>query len=278
MSSISCAAAGECAAGGYDTDGSRQPGFFVVSETNGSWGDAIEVPGMATLNTGGVAEVNSISCAAAGECAAGGVYVDGYGTSRRSWSARRTAAGATRSRCQERRRRHRRRRHGGLGLVCRGRRVRRRRLLLRRLRRRARPSWSARRTAAGARRSRCQARRRSTPDAYAGCTRSRVPRPASAPQAAATSDVQRRGTLSWSARRTAAGATRYGCATSRPRVQLPNVVRWAIRAAKNEPQTERLRRREDHVRPFEGAEGTRHSAAAEGLQRPEGRDQGCAHT
>ena len=70
--SISCAAAGECAAGGYYTDGSSHPHAYVVGETNGTWGNAIEVPGTATLNTG--ARVDAISCAAAGECAAGGRY------------------------------------------------------------------------------------------------------------------------------------------------------------------------------------------------------------
>ena len=73
LNSISCAAAGECAAGGDYTDRSSGQAF-VVNQTNGTWGHAIEVPGLATLNTGADAAVNSISCAAAGECAAGGVY------------------------------------------------------------------------------------------------------------------------------------------------------------------------------------------------------------
>src|SRR5262249_59732295 len=38
----------------------------------GSWGSAQEVA--AALNTGGFAEVNSVSCAKAGNCSAGGVY------------------------------------------------------------------------------------------------------------------------------------------------------------------------------------------------------------
>jgi hypothetical protein len=77
VNSISCAADGECAAGGYYTDSRYRQHGFVVSETNGSWGNAIEVPGLATLNRGGHAEVDSISCAAAGDCAAGGYYTDG---------------------------------------------------------------------------------------------------------------------------------------------------------------------------------------------------------
>src|SRR5215472_14455063 len=40
----------------------------------GGWDKAIEVPGTAALNKGGVAEVRSVSCAAAGGCAAGGSF------------------------------------------------------------------------------------------------------------------------------------------------------------------------------------------------------------
>src|SRR6185312_15231011 len=69
VSSISCPAAGSCAAGGYYTDDDGYFQAFVVNKTNGSWGTAVEVPGTATLNTGG-AGLDSISCAAAGDCAA----------------------------------------------------------------------------------------------------------------------------------------------------------------------------------------------------------------
>ena len=40
---------------------------FVVSESNGRWGKAIEVPGLGALNTGLNADVLSVSCAAAGD-------------------------------------------------------------------------------------------------------------------------------------------------------------------------------------------------------------------
>ncbi len=71
--SVSCSSAGNCAAGGNYDDGSAQQAF-VADETNGAWGSAIEVPGMADLNTGGSAAVNSISCPAPGNCTAGGYY------------------------------------------------------------------------------------------------------------------------------------------------------------------------------------------------------------
>ena len=80
--SVSCASAGSCAAGGYyyADRGQNTPRGFVASERRGRWGTAIEVPGLAALNRGGYADVNSVSCASAGNCAAGGIYLD-----RRGW-------------------------------------------------------------------------------------------------------------------------------------------------------------------------------------------------
>ncbi len=39
-----------------------------------TWGKAEKVPGTAALNQGGDAQVRSVSCAAAGNCSAGGLY------------------------------------------------------------------------------------------------------------------------------------------------------------------------------------------------------------
>jgi cytochrome c551/c552 len=77
--SVSCTSPGDCAAGGSYTDSSGQSQAFVVSETNGSWGTAKEVPGSAVLNQGGYALITSVSCARAGSCAAGGWYTDSSG-------------------------------------------------------------------------------------------------------------------------------------------------------------------------------------------------------
>jgi hypothetical protein len=77
--SLSCASAGNCSAGGYYTDGSRNQQVFVVSETDGTWGTAEEVPGTAALNQGGGALITSVSCASAGNCSGGGSYTDGSG-------------------------------------------------------------------------------------------------------------------------------------------------------------------------------------------------------
>jgi hypothetical protein len=71
---VSCSSAGNCAAAGYYTDGSSRDQAFVSGERNGRWGKSIEVPGSAALNAGGNAQVLSVSCPSAGNCAAGGYY------------------------------------------------------------------------------------------------------------------------------------------------------------------------------------------------------------
>jgi hypothetical protein len=74
--SLSCASPGSCAAGGVYADAHRNNQGFVAVERKGRWGHAIEVPGLAALNTGQDAEVSSVSCASAEYCAAGGGYAD----------------------------------------------------------------------------------------------------------------------------------------------------------------------------------------------------------
>ena len=76
---MSCKTARNCAAGGTYRDGSGHQQAFVLSEKNGSWGKAIEVPGSAALNTGGSAQVMSVSCTSAGYCVAAGYYLDRSG-------------------------------------------------------------------------------------------------------------------------------------------------------------------------------------------------------
>jgi hypothetical protein len=77
VSQVSCASAGSCAAGGFYTDKAGNQQGFVASEQAGGWGKVMPVPGLAALNKGGDAEVASVSCGAAGNCAAGGGYVTG---------------------------------------------------------------------------------------------------------------------------------------------------------------------------------------------------------
>jgi hypothetical protein len=76
INSVSCASAGNCTAGGRYLDGSDRFQAFVVSQSGGTWGKAIEVPGIAALNQGGSAEVNAVSCTPAGTCSAVGDYLD----------------------------------------------------------------------------------------------------------------------------------------------------------------------------------------------------------
>ena len=78
INSVSCASAGNCSAGGQ-LDSSGHVQAFVVSQVNGTWGKAKEVPGTAALSTGGGAATNSVSCATAGNCSAGGYYTDSSG-------------------------------------------------------------------------------------------------------------------------------------------------------------------------------------------------------
>jgi hypothetical protein len=77
ISSVSCASAGNCSAGGSYSTSSNHSQAFVVTRSHGTWGTAIEVPGLAALNKGADAMVNSVSCASAGNCSAGGYYYAG---------------------------------------------------------------------------------------------------------------------------------------------------------------------------------------------------------
>jgi hypothetical protein len=81
VTSVSCWAVNNCAAGGYYTDRRRHSQAFVVVEQKGRWGDAEQPPGTAALNKGGNAQVVSVSCAPDGYCAAGGYYTDRRGHS-----------------------------------------------------------------------------------------------------------------------------------------------------------------------------------------------------
>jgi hypothetical protein len=72
ITSVSCARAGDCSAGGDYVDGSHRTQAFVAGEAKGTWEPAQEVPGTAALNRGGFAEITSVSCARPGDCSAGG--------------------------------------------------------------------------------------------------------------------------------------------------------------------------------------------------------------
>jgi hypothetical protein len=78
---VSCPQAGDCSATGYYRPATTKTTVFVVGEKNGHWRDAIRMPGIHTLNAGGSAFPDVLSCSSAGNCAAGGDYKDANGHS-----------------------------------------------------------------------------------------------------------------------------------------------------------------------------------------------------
>jgi hypothetical protein len=88
--SISCTTPGNCLVGGWFGSSTGLRGY-VAEETNGTWGNAMEVPGLAALNVGMPGEnadsvVDSVSCASPGNCAAGGTYTNSK-DHRQAWIA-----------------------------------------------------------------------------------------------------------------------------------------------------------------------------------------------
>ena len=77
--SVSCASAGNCSAGGYYYLNDSGNQAFVVSQVDGVWDTFDDVPGLFTANISGNARINSVSCATAGNCSAGGMYADSAG-------------------------------------------------------------------------------------------------------------------------------------------------------------------------------------------------------
>ena len=84
VTSVSCASPGNCAAGGTYAGAatSLTQQAFVVTETDGAWGKAEEVPGTAPGAAKYDSEVTSVSCASPGNCSAGGYDdgTDGFGS------------------------------------------------------------------------------------------------------------------------------------------------------------------------------------------------------
>jgi hypothetical protein len=68
---LSCPSAGDCTAVGQYSEAGNTLGVFSVSETNGAWGQAQAMPGLAS-STGTQSTVTAVSCATAGNCSAGG--------------------------------------------------------------------------------------------------------------------------------------------------------------------------------------------------------------
>ena len=75
-SAVSCWTTGSCSVAGVYTDASGNQQAFVVTELRNRWGRAAELPGIARLDRGESAGINSVSCVK-GTCAAGGGYQRG---------------------------------------------------------------------------------------------------------------------------------------------------------------------------------------------------------
>lgn len=69
---VSCSAAGDCLVVGNYDDGGDTISPFAVQETDGSWGDAEQIPGTADPAIGTRVLVASVSCSSPGNCAAVG--------------------------------------------------------------------------------------------------------------------------------------------------------------------------------------------------------------
>jgi hypothetical protein len=76
---VSCPSAGNCAATGYYYAAAGAEEVWVASEHRGRWADATAARNFLKLNAGHFAEVQALSCAAAGDCTVGGEYLDGNG-------------------------------------------------------------------------------------------------------------------------------------------------------------------------------------------------------
>ena len=76
LASISCPSAGDCAVvGSLFFPSAIRP--LVLSEKDGAWGSARTIPGLAALPGGDqLAELLTVSCSSAGNCAAGGGYTE----------------------------------------------------------------------------------------------------------------------------------------------------------------------------------------------------------
>jgi hypothetical protein len=77
---MSCPSAGNCTAGGVASLGvNDHVTASLVDEVNGTWGKTHGVPGLGALDSRDNAEIFSVSCPSAGNCAAGGLYTDAHG-------------------------------------------------------------------------------------------------------------------------------------------------------------------------------------------------------
>jgi hypothetical protein len=77
LNSVSCPSAGNCTAVGSSTDGVGRQGL-LLTKSSGTWATGVQavLPSDVPGNPGSRAELNSVSCASAGNCSAVGGYTD----------------------------------------------------------------------------------------------------------------------------------------------------------------------------------------------------------
>jgi hypothetical protein len=83
LTALSCPAAGDCTAvGDSENEGTHVFVPITMDDVGNSWGPPQMVPGLTALSLSatGNAGLDSVSCAAPGDCTAGGLYVSGSGT------------------------------------------------------------------------------------------------------------------------------------------------------------------------------------------------------
>jgi hypothetical protein len=80
ITTMSCPSAGNCVAGGVDNveRDALSASLFIVTQTHGTWGKAIPLPGSDQLNQGDQAGFNQVSCSSAGNCGAVGYISVAY--------------------------------------------------------------------------------------------------------------------------------------------------------------------------------------------------------
>jgi hypothetical protein len=77
--SVSCASDGNCVVVGHYTDATGRWQPFIAEEKDGAWQSTMPVPGIAALDEGHFSDLQSVSCASPGNCAALGFYTDASG-------------------------------------------------------------------------------------------------------------------------------------------------------------------------------------------------------
>jgi hypothetical protein len=77
LTSVSCASAGNCTAVGWYQDTSQDTQGLLLTETSGTWATGVKAPLPAGADSNPLVSLQSVSCTAAGTCAAVGTYSAG---------------------------------------------------------------------------------------------------------------------------------------------------------------------------------------------------------